>query len=366
MSCGKMEGMKKAVLLILPVLFLAGCTVKNKEMEITVFHTPMSAVYTGKVKRKLADGEGSARLENEAGVEGIFEKGTWISGEAEAVPYRVSYGDQTYSGSYTGSVSEEMPEGTGEFRSESFSYNGTWTNGAVDGTGTVSTPSFQMDTAEEVITGSYSGTIREGLAEGTGTFVYRDGEDEIQMEGSFVGNQYDGKLIRTIRTRGSERSYPVYYSKGSLLHTPASMIGYMEGMRQKSYCLNDDQLSFIENHEAMFDGSETVGKQSDEYDKAFAFGSFMDGSDPSLILIPDCLIQSIQRYKLREDTDPVTSMIVQNGDEWYHLVFAYSVDSAEQGDTVDVAAMPLCRTVLTAPEQDYPAIDAAGCAVIKK
>ena len=56
-------------------------------------------------------------------------------------------------------------------------------------------------------------------------------------------------------------------------------------------------------------------------------------------------------------------MIVQNPDGWYHLVFACSADAADKGDVMNFYALPLCRSTITAPEQDYPAIDAAGVAV---
>ena len=42
---------------------------------------------------------------------------------------------------------------------------------------------------------------------------------------------------------------------------------------------------------------------------------------------------------------------------------AYGVTKADRGDIVDICALPLCKSTLTAPEKDYPAVDAAGAVV---
>ena len=352
--------MKKVILLVLPAIMLAGCSVKDRETEITVFRNTVPAVYTGKVKRKIPNGEGSAVLEQNAVIEGVFEQGTWISGKAENVPYSISYGDQMISGSYTGEVSEELPSGSGAFESDEFSFDGTWIAGAPEGPGTVTAESFRINTPQEVLEGSYSGEINKGLAEGNGTFVYQTGEDEIQMEGTFAGNMYEGLMFKTIRYRDTVKSYPVYYQKGQSIDSAAAMIAYLEGMRNESYCLSEAQFSFLTQHSALFEGKDTAK----DYDSAFDYESFAEGSDPALVLIPNAVIKSVQRYKPYSGADTVTSMIVQNNDGWYHLVFAYSVDDADTGDYVNICALPLCRSTLTAPEQDYPAIDAAGAGII--
>ncbi|MBR3347777.1 MAG: hypothetical protein IKG37_11925, partial [Solobacterium sp.] len=122
--------MKKRILLFLSALLLAGCSVKDQETEITVFQNTVTSVYTGKVKQKVPNGEGTAILDTDASVSGTFENGTFLSGEASGVPYRVSYRDQIISGSYTGTVSEQLPSGNGEYTSDTYSYKGTWINGA--------------------------------------------------------------------------------------------------------------------------------------------------------------------------------------------------------------------------------------------
>lgn len=83
-----------------------------------------------------------------------------------------------------------------------------------------------------------------------------------------------------------------------------------------------------------------------------------------MIRIENAEIKSIQRYKPYENADTVTSMIVSSMDGWYHLFFAYSVDTVDTGDIVDIIALPLCHRTLTSPEQDYPCIDVAGAYVI--
>ena len=353
--------MKKRILLFLSALLLAGCSVKDQETEITVFQNTVTSVYTGKVKQKVPNGEGTAILDTDASVSGTFENGIFLSGEASGVPYRVSYRDQKISGSYTGAVSEQLPSGNGEFTSDTYSYKGTWINGAPDGEGTLTASIFCIDTPSGILEGSYSGDVRNGLAEGNGTFTYQSDTDEIQLSGNFTNNRFDGLLTKTIHYPNTEKSYPVYYQNGSLLQSSAAMIAYLEGMRNESYCLSEAQLSFLSDHSALFEGTES---QNLPEAGAFDYEAFKETDTPSLILISNAVVRSVQRYKPYADSDTVTSMIVQNNEGWYHLVFAYAVESADTGDSVNIYALPLCRSTLTAPEQDYAAIDAAGAVVI--
>ena len=351
--------MKKTVLLVLSALLFAGCSVKDQETEITVFHNPVPASYTGKVKRKIPNGEGSAQLEQNARVEGIFENGVLISGEAEQVPCDITYRDAVISGSYSGSVAEELPSGNGSFESEAFSYTGTWTAGQPDGTGTLSALQFSIDTPEGTLNGSYSGEVRMGLAEGNGTFVVQNDTLETELSGTFSNNRFDGLLTKTIRYPDTVKSYPVYYQNGTPVKSAAAMIAYLEGMRNDSYSLSEAQLSFISDHSALFEGTGT-NAQLPDVRTDFDYESFTEHSEPSLILISNAEVRSVQRYKPYPDSDTVTSMIVHNPDGWYHLVFACSADAADKGDVMNFYALPLCRSTITAPEQDYPAIDAAG------
>ena len=345
-------------------LLLAGCSVKDQETEITVFHESLSSVYTGKVKRKIPEGEGKALLASGASVNGEFKEGTFISGEADQVPYQITLSNEGIKGIYTGEVAEEMPSGNGSFVSDTYSYEGSWNNGAPDGAGTVSASLFHINTPSEVLEGSYEGAVNNGLAEGNGTFAYQSGNEEIKMAGSFAGNMFDGLLVKTIRYQDTEKSYPVYYRKGVVSENAAAMIAYLEGMRNESYCLSEAQVSYISDHSDLFEGTKTNMDLSKETDSAFSYAGFTETSDPSLILISNAVVKSVQRSKPYTDSDTVTSMIVQNSDGWYHLVFAYSVDSADKGNVISCYALPLCRSTLTAPEQDYEAIDAAGAVVL--
>ncbi len=355
--------MKKAILLILPALLFAGCSVKNKEIEITVFHNPVPSVYTGKVKRKIPEGKGAALMDNEAKVEGIFEAGTFISGEAERVPYGLKENDQSISGIYTGEVSDQLPSGNGVFESDAYSYEGTWLGGVPDGTGVVTAEYFCIDTPSEVLEGSYSGDVSGGKAEGTGTFTYLQGNDQIEMKGTFSDNRFDGLLVKTIQYQDTVKAYPVYYENGELVQNAAATIAYLEGMRNESYCLSEAEITFISDHSALFEGNGTNADMTGN-SSIFDYAAFNEDSDPSLTIIRNAVIKSVERYKPYTGSDIVTSMIVQNSDGWYHLVFAYSVKDVSAGDTVNISALPLCRSTLTAPEQDYEAIDAAGAAII--
>jgi hypothetical protein len=350
--------MKKLMLAILPALLLAGCSVKEKEMEVSVFQNTVTSVYTGKVKRKLPEGEGTAVLENNAVAEGLFEQGAWVSGTADKVPYSISYNNGMISGTYTGEVAEQLPSGSGTFTSDALTFEGTWNNGVPDGPGTLSAQSFQIGALD----GSYTGDVDKGMSEGNGTFVYSDDEHEVTMEGSFAGSMFDGLLTKTVRYGETEKSYPVFYQKGQEVHDTAAMIAYLEGMRNTSYCLSEAQLSFIQDHTALFNGTAKDSDLPKEY-AVFNRDSFKETDAPSLILIRNAAIRSVQRYKPYEGADTVTSLIVENSDGYYHLVFAYGVTKADRGDIVDICALPLCKSTLTAPEQDYPAIDAAGAVV---
>ena len=356
-----MNTMKKIVLLLLPVLLMTGCSAKEEPVDITVFGNSMPAVYTGKVRRKLPHGEGTAVMDHSVSAEGVFEKGTFVSGKTFSVPYSASFGEKNFTGVYTGEVAGTLPAGTGMFDAPDCSYNGTWTEGVPDGTGTLIVPEFTIDTPDGVLSGSYSGDVREGLAEGRGTFVYAADDGKTELDGGFSGNTFDGLLVKTVHYKNTDKSYPVLYEMGNLQDTAAARIAYLEGMRSESYCLSEEQFSYITEHAELFEGKMAA---EPSYDEAFTYEGFSEGGSPALIRIEDAVVRSVQRYKPYEGADTVTTMIVQNNDGWYHLVFAYAVDAADTGDVVDICAMPLCRRTLSAPDQEYQAIDAAGAMII--
>ncbi len=355
-----MNNMKKTILLIMPVLLLCGCKVKEKEKEITVFSDTVTSIYTGKVKRKMPGGEGSALMDNDSKVEGLFEKGIFISGQAESVPYSVTYGDRVFSGIYTGEVADRLPAGNGTFTSDAFLFDGIWNNGMPDGKGTVSAEHFRIDTSSGILEGSYSGDINKGKAEGNGTFIYQDGRNEIQMAGNFTGSQFDGLMVKTVRYRDTDKSYLVNYRNGKPQESAASMISYLEGMRKESYCLSEAQYKFISDHSSLFAGTGNDKDMAVKYNDSFHPETFRESDKPALIKINNAVIRSVERYKTYAGPETVTSMIVQNSDGYYHLFFAWSVVNADRGDIVNITALPLCRSTLTSPEQDYPAIEAAG------
>ena len=359
-----MNNMKKMILLILPGLLFTGCAVKEKEAEVTVFGNTVPAVYSGRVKKKLPNGEGTAILENDARAEGTFELGTYIAGKTDSVPYTITYMDQEISGTYTGEVSEQLPSGNGTFTADTLSYTGTWSAGAPAGTGTITASSFRIDTPAEVLEGSYTGDVQDTRAEGNGVFIYQSGNEEIQLEGGFTDNRFDGPMTKTVRYKDTVKTYPVYYRNGRLQETAVALIAYLEGMRNDSYCLNVEQLTFISDHSRQFEGKVKEEDISALYNHTFDYAGFKDEDTPELIMIRNAAVRSVQRYKPYDGADTVTSMIVQNNDGWYHLVFAYSEDSADPGEYVDICALPLHRSTITAPEQDYPCIDAAGVYVI--
>lgn len=358
--------MKKTFLLILSVLLLTGCSVREQEMDITVFGSVMSSVYTGKVKRKVPDGEGSAQLQEGASVSGQFEGGVFMAGETENVPYVVSVRNETYSGTYTGEAADQMPCGSGAFESDDYSYDGTWADGVPQGSGRLEAKHFVIDTPSEKLEGSYAGEVKDGLAEGNGTFIYQSGSDEIEMEGTFAGNQFDGLMKKTVHYPNTDKTYPVNYQGGKPIDDTAGMIAYLEGMRNQSYCLSESQMRFIFEHADLFNGTKTDAGPSAAYSSSYNYTSFNEADAPDLIRIPNALVKSVQRYKPYEGSDTVTSMIVQNSDGYYHLVFAYSVDAADRDETVDICALPLCRSTLSTPDGDYEAIDAAGAMIITR
>lgn len=350
--------MKKRILLLLFVLFLVGCSVTEQEAEILVFDQPVSSLYTGKVKQKIPNGEGFAKLEDGT-VEGQFENGTFISGSANNIPYQITFHNQEINGNYTGEVMNQFPNGLGTFESNDFSFEGTWIDGKPNGEGKVTASSFYIDSPIEILKGSYIGEINHSLAEGNGTFTYYENEDKIQMTGQFLNNMFNGTLVKTIEYKDTIKSFPVYYEKGHIIQTPASTIAYLEGMRKDSYCLSEAQLSFIKENSSIFEG-----KENTQIDTTFNYDAFNENDEPQFIVIQNALVKSVQRYKPYTNADTVTSMIVQNHEGWYHLVFAYSVDTVNIDDTVTICALPLCRSTLTAIEQDYPAIDVAGAYIL--
>ena len=99
-------------------------------------------------------------------------------------PWSVTVMGETIPGSYTGTLVEDVPNGTGifTFSSEVFdvTYSGTWDSGQMTGKGNMRYNGLLIDVGNRKYTGNYSGDAVNGTPNGEGYFICTDPGKEFE------------------------------------------------------------------------------------------------------------------------------------------------------------------------------------------
>lgn len=190
-------------ILILSMLVLAGCSkqVENKEISLTIGEESFEGIYTGTMEGGIPNGNATFTAcddKKEAlwTYTGIFEKGL-LKGECmlEDFPVTVSFDQNEYRGTYSGSGIDGLPDGEGTFISQTeetlLSYTGSFSQGIISGDGKVENMSFVLAIENEEYQGNYTGDVTDGKPYGNGIFEYDEENIQIKYEGEWE----DGKLF---------------------------------------------------------------------------------------------------------------------------------------------------------------------------
>ena len=169
-------------------------------------------------------------------------------------PCIVTFQKKEYTGTFTGVMKLGKPEGEGSFRTdpaekEALLFEGTFSEGAIRGPGTLIVDSFALNG----VTGDFEGTVdQNGLPTGEGRFVYPDENgNTVTYSGSFAEGKYDGQ--GSLISEDAEALDLVgTFSKGTFTPTMPELICALGSGKSESFTLTDDQKAYIEKYQDMF------------------------------------------------------------------------------------------------------------------
>lgn len=153
--------------------------------------------YSGEVQELLPQGQGSFTARDGGSYSGSFAAGKAEQGQAEALQARLYIGNNAAEGSYTGSIAGGAMDGQGVFVCETgriLRYEGGFSKGEPNGSGTLSDSGFLCLNGNEKDRGHFEGSTLNGLPEGQGSFRGRNSENiDYSYTGSWVGGLFEGE-----------------------------------------------------------------------------------------------------------------------------------------------------------------------------
>ena len=307
------------------------------------------------------------------------------SEQLKSAKLSVSFFDgKKYEGSYSGAAVKDVPNGEGRFTASdgSWSYEGSFSNGAAKGDGTAAGIPFELLGTDAYIGGTYTGPLSGGKMKGKGTAsntrVSLIVSGSLKREGSYTGDLLDGAitgkgLFSTKNDEGMGWHYegdfkdgmfdgygvqtfeaePVQvkagnYVKGDFVPTAAQLIdavSYANALG--SFKLPDDSAAYMDDHPELFpaaDARALEGIPLKEYDYSKLtqdLSSYMG----SLVKF-DALIVDINVERAFGHT--LTTAFIHDGSDlnFGDAIYPASTD-AKEGDTVTVYAIPVASTSFT-------------------
>ncbi len=182
------------------VLCLALCGCGPKEVTEADFLLELDGVsiegsYTGTLTQNLPNGTGRF----DAG--SFVYNGSWVDGKLSGngsitgLEMKIPYGEKTYTGTYEGEVVDGIPQGHGIFTETEggFAYEGMWSDGATIGTGTVTELAYILNYNEEDFRGIYSGGVENGVLQGKGSFSGTSVLGGLTYDGGWTVGQFSGE-----------------------------------------------------------------------------------------------------------------------------------------------------------------------------
>lgn len=180
-----MKNLKFIAVFCLVILCLTGCNknVKNKEMTVSILDRDLKGKFTGTLKDKKPEGEGSFQYKN--GKRYLYYKGGFSKGEPSGKGYlktnlcKVRFGITDTTGIYQGETMDGKLNGKGKYRAL--------------------TPSDLKST--------YKGYWKDNLAQGQGELVFDD-KSYFTESGTFTEGSFTPNLLELFNNLGTNKDLP--------------------------------------------------------------------------------------------------------------------------------------------------------------
>ena len=264
--------------------------------------------------------------------------------EVVDLPYKYEYDTVTYSGTFSGTTFESLPNGNGEFSgsnaSDYLNYSGKWEQGKMGESGVLKSNHVTIHFPDLDRTGKYEGNIVNGVLEGEGIFsATTDAGVNYTYKGSFLNGLFDGQGSQ-IYDDETWSPHIGKFTKGDFTPSYTEALNSLGQKKTCSFDISDAKLSFIEKNTKLF----TQGSQSDvsgyinsDFKIAdFAKNPKTDSSD--IVKISMRIFQVVEEELWGYD---FTTVLGYKGNYTYYCLYFGKSDKLAENKSVTLYAMPL-------------------------
>ena len=196
--------------------------------------------------------------------------------EVNEIPYTVNFSGKSYSGTYSGTVEDNMPADNGTFVADMpkgcFEYTGSWEKGQIIGDGTIKNSEFEIvlnNGASRI--GNYEGTLIAGKPDGFGTFTTKNDEGVTwNYTGEWKDGLFNGKGIFKLENGYLEEGT---FTNGDFTPTPAEFLLYTA---ESCYgvSVDADTKSLVKKLEPFIIEGD-ISEYQEEIEREFDFDDFL-------------------------------------------------------------------------------------------
>lgn len=223
-------------------------------------------------------------------------------------------------GKYSGTVSDNMPNGEGTYEAGEknedgyFYYEGEWVNGKPEGSGTLDRVNDSGDKY------SYKGEFLNGMFDGHGEMLYDD-DSEYKYIGNFSEGEFKPSLAELVAMHGTEKD-------------------------SCEYTLSDSYIEFLNENEDLF----TVKDRKDNKAKIKDAGSFnvkefeKDPSEfePKIVKVPGLQVVQIKSYDgYYEKKESFLLLSDSYYENYYYIHYNGSAKGILEDNIVDLYFLPV-------------------------
>ncbi len=264
--------------------------------------------------------------------------------EVMDMPYKYEYDSITFSGTYSGTTINSLPEGKGEFNgnntSDYLNYSGEWAEGKMGESGTLKSNHATIHFSDLDRTGKYEGDVVNGVLEGEGVFsATTDDGVNYTYKGSFLNGLFDGQGSQIY---DDETWYPHigHFKKGEFEPTLVEALSSISQRKVSSCNIPSFKLNFFEKNPALFTKG-TVAEANTYLNKDFRIADFAKNPASDTTKIAKISMRIFQVIEDEMWGYNFTRVLGSKGSNIYFCYYFGKSDKLADNRSVTLYVMPL-------------------------
>ncbi len=266
--------------------------------------------------------------------------------QVENKPFELTYQDVVYSGTYTGSMKDKLPNGEGSFTFEDggnvLKYTGTWSEGKMSGAGKLTDSQFHIKFTEVDRQGHYEGDTENGVPKGNGTFTAtNDNGDKYTYIGDFSNGTFDGLGARRFEEFSNYDEVGTF-TVGDFTPTQKEIFAYLGQADNAHFSIRALPSEFLSTHAEVFTSNVSEGLDTfvDTEYQILSYTKSPDKFGDKLIKQTSLKITQISEYPAF-NYDAITFILAADANYNYYYIFYLGSADVYVGDNISAYLLPL-------------------------